>query len=166
MDISIREAVPADAHSIRDVHLASIEGAGGQCYTDEQVTAWAHDRDPAAYPVASEETYFLVAEADEQIIGFGWMKPEADDYFETSVEGEITAVYVHPSVLRRGVGSRIYRELEAQARREGVCSLGLWASLNAVSFYEAHGYTRVTDHTHEFHDGVEGTVVAMRKRLR
>ena len=66
---------------------------------------------------------------------------------------------------RNGVGTRLYTELEAEARQRGVESLGLWASRNAVSFYEAQGYRPVTEHTIEFDDGVEGTVVEMRKQL-
>lgn len=165
MDISLREAVDADAHSIRDVHLASIEGLAGHCYDTEQVAAWAHDRDPEAYPIESPETFFLVAERGDRIVGFGWMKPEADDYFQTAVVGEITAVYIHPSVARQNVGTRIYEGLEAYAGQKDIPSLGLWASLNAVPFYEAHGYSYVTEHTLEFHNGIEGTVVEMRKRL-
>jgi Acetyltransferases len=173
MDVILREAVPDDAPRMRDVHLASIEALGPQAYSDEQVAAWAHERDPAEYPIETDETHVLVAEADgdtnsegrDRIVGFGWLKPEADDYLEVAVDGEITTLYVHPAVAREGVGTRLYTELEAKARRRGVESLGLWASRNAVPFYEAQGYRRVTDHTIEFDDGVEGTVVEMRKLL-
>jgi putative acetyltransferase len=165
MDVRVREAVPEDAPRILDVHLDAIEALGPAAYSDEQVAAWAHDRDPAEYPIETDETYALVAEAESEVVGFGWMKPDADDYFETAVDGEITAVYVHPSVARQGVGTRLYAELEAEARQRGVESLGLWASRNALSFYETQGYQRVTGHTIEFSDGVEGTVVEMRKRL-
>lgn len=145
------------------MHLASIEGLAGGDYDDEQVAAWAHDRDPGDYPIGSPDAHVVVAERGDRVVGFGWMKPDADDYFEAAVEGEITAVYVHPSVAREGVGTRIYDELEATARQYGIDSLGLWASRNAVSFYEAQGYRRVTEHVVEFHDDVEGTVVEMRK---
>jgi len=165
MTVVIREAVPDDSEDVRDVHLASIMELGGQRYDNTQVEAWAHDRDPDEYPITSGETYFLVAERNDQIVGFGQMKPEADEYFESTVGGEITAVYVRPSVSRQGIGTRIYTELEDEARRRGVTSLGLWASLNAVPFYEAQGYQRVTEHSHEFHGDVEGTVVEMIKSL-
>lgn len=164
MEVSVRTAVPGDARRIRDVHLASIEGLAGQRYTQKQVAAWAHERDPEEYPIESDDTRFLVAEADGRVIGFGWMKPEASAYFQTDVEGEITAIYVHPSVARHGVGSRLYVELEAQAIRAGVGSMGLWASRNAVPFYEAKGYERVTEHVHEYQDDVELTLVEMEKR--
>lgn len=165
MDISVREAATADARHVRDVHVASIEGLAGRAYDAEQVAAWAHDRDPAEYPIESGETYFLVAEQGSRVVGFGWTKVPADDYFETAVEGEVTAIYVHPSVVRQGVGSRIYDELEAQAVMEGVESLGLWASLNAVPFYEAKGFERVTERSLEFRDDVDVPVVEMHKPL-
>lgn len=164
MEVAIREAVAEDARQIRDVHLASIEEFGRQQYTDEQVAAWAHDRDLDKYPIESDDTYFVVAEDGREVIGFGWMNPDAGDYFRTEVEGEITAVYVHPSVARDGVGSRIYTALEAEAIRKQIDSLGLWASLNAVPFYEAHGYERVTDHVHEYQNDIELTLVEMIKQ--
>ncbi|MFC5973731.1 GNAT family N-acetyltransferase [Halomarina salina] len=164
MEFSVREAVAGDAHRIRDVHLASIEGLGSQSYTEEQVAAWAHDRDPDEYPIDSENTYFVVAEDETAVIGFGWMEPDAGEYFQTEVEGEITAIYIHPSATRHGVGSRIYTELEAQAIRQNIDSLGLWASRNAVPFYEAQGYERVTDHRHEYQNGIEITLVEMEKQ--
>ena len=164
MEASVREAVAGDARQIRDVHLASIRGLGSQHYTDEQVAAWGHDRDPDDYPIESEETYFLVAADETDVVGFGWMKPDAGEYYQAAVDGEITAIYVHPSVAREGVGSRIYGELEARAVQQDLDSLGLWASRNAVSFYEAHGYDRVTEHVHEYRDGVELTLVEMEKR--
>lgn len=165
MGVEVREAEPTDADQIRAVHLASIEGVAGEEYDDVQVSAWAHDRDPEEYPIESADTYFVVAEQDDRLIGFGWMIPVADEYFEATVEGEITAVYVHPSVARQGVGTRIYTELEAAARRKGVESLGLWASLNSVPFYDEHGYQHVTEQHIDFNGDRDGTVVEKRKNL-
>ncbi|ERH08280.1 MAG: acetyltransferase [halophilic archaeon J07HX64] len=165
MDVTVREAVPDDAPRIRAVHLDAIEALGGEAYSDEQVAAWAHDRDPAEYPIETTETHAVVAEREKRLVGFGWMRPDAEEYLKAPVDGEITAVYVDPSVARQGVGTRLCTELEAAARRHGVESLGLWASRNAVPFYEAQGYRRVTEHTIGFGDGVEGTVVEMQKQL-
>lgn len=164
MAVSVREAVAGDAQQICDVHLASIEGFGRQSYTEKQVTAWAHDRDPDDYPIEAEDTHFVVAEDETKMVGFGWMKPDAGEYLQTEVEGEITAVYIHPSVARNGVGSRIYTELETEAIRQNIDSLGLWASRNAVRFYEAQEYERVTEHNYEYQDGIELTLVEMVKK--
>jgi putative acetyltransferase len=82
-------------------------------------------------------------------------------------DAEITAVYVHPSVAREGVGSRIADELEARARAAGATVVGLTASLPAVPFYASRGYERVEERTHEFSAGAEtgvtGTVVELRR---
>lgn len=165
MEPTIREAVPADARAIRDVHLAAIEGLAGSQYDDQQVAAWAHERDPDGYPIESTETEFVVATREDDLVGFGWLNPQADDYFESAVDGEVTAVYVHPDVAGMGVGGAIYAELERRARRTGCESLGLWASLNAVAFYESRGFSRVTEHRMTFDTDVEGRVVELRKSL-
>ena len=165
MSLSVREAVAGDAQQIRDVHLSSIEGLGKQSYTEEQVAAWAHDRDPENYPIESEDTYFVVAEDTSGVVGFGWMNPEAGEYLQTEVEGEITAIYVRPSAARDGVGSRIYSTLERKALQRDIASVGLWASRNAVPFYEAQGYERVGEHSYEYRDEIELTLVEMRKQL-
>ena len=166
MPVSVREAVAGDAQQICDVHLSSIEGLGTQSYTEKQVAAWAHDRSPDEYPIESEDTFFAVAEDTTGVVGFGWMKSEAGEYLQTDVEGEITAIYVHPSVARNGVGSRIYSKLETKAMQQGLESLGLWASRNAVPFYETQGYERAGERSYEYRDGIELTVVGMAKQLR
>ncbi|MBS3760028.1 GNAT family N-acetyltransferase [Halodesulfurarchaeum sp.] len=165
MTRSIRLARTADAEAIRDIHLASIKGLGGERYTEAQVDAWAHERDPADYPIDEEETTVFVAEQGGSIIGFGWLTLEGDADFEAEADGKIGAIYVHPGFARRGIGTTIYQALETRARERGLDSLGLWASLNAVQFYEVQGYSKVRELTYEFGGEVEGPAVEMRKTL-
>ncbi|MFP4530632.1 MAG: GNAT family N-acetyltransferase [Halodesulfurarchaeum sp.] len=165
MSLSIRRARPADAAAIRDLHLASIGGLGGEGYSPEQVDAWAHDRDPADYPIDEPERTVFVAERGGSIVGFGWLSTEPAEKFEASFDGKITAIYVHPAFARQGIGTTICEALETRARELGLDSLGVWASLNAVPFYEANGFSTVREVDYEFDEGVEGRVLEMRKRL-
>ncbi|MDZ7850030.1 MAG: GNAT family N-acetyltransferase [Halodesulfurarchaeum sp.] len=165
MSLSIRRARPADAEAIRDLHLASIGGLGGERYSTEQVEAWAHDRDPASYPIDEPETTVFVAERGGSIVGFGWLSTDPDGEFEADVDAKIVAIYVHPAFARQGIGTTIYEALETRARELGLVSLGLWASLNAVPFYQANGFLTVREVDYEFDGSVEGTVLEMRKRL-
>lgn len=165
MNLSIRRANPEDAAAIRDIHLASIRGLGRERYTEAQVDAWAHDRDPSQYPIEVEETAFFVAERGGSIVGFGWLRMEPDPDFAAEVDGKIGAIYVHPAVARQGVGTTIYQALETQARGAGLRSLGLWASLNAVPFYEQFGFATVRELTYAFGDEVVGPALEMRKSL-
>ncbi len=167
----IREADPADADSIRDVHVRAIRELGTQAYSREQVEAWAAGCASAEYAetITDEGTAFVVAEEDGSVVGFGTMSFAPAAEYRTSVDAAVTGVYVDPDVARRGVGSRLYDALERRARNRGAESLGLRASLNAVPFYEAQGYHRVAERSHEFssHEstGVTGTVVEMRREM-
>lgn len=165
----VREATPSDADAVREVHRASIEGLGPAAYAKEQVEAWARGCETAEYSAIDEDDcYFVVAE-DESVVGFGSLRFSSPDGYEAAVDAEVTGLYVHPSVARRGVGSAMLADLEHRAREEGVRTLGLTSSLNAVPFYASQGYERVREYDHEFSGhaaiGVEGRVVEMRKEL-
>ncbi|ESP87834.1 GNAT family N-acetyltransferase [Candidatus Halobonum tyrrellensis] len=172
--VTLRDATPADAEAVREVHAASIRGLGSAGYDAEQVTAWAGDPTAADYETTPDGAEFVVAEdaADGRVVGFGELRPHGGDYFQRvragPWTGEVRAVYVRPDAAREGVGSALLAELERRARERGLTALGLHAALNAVPFYEARGYERVVELPHEFGgdaDGVTGSVVEMRKRL-
>ena len=162
MEIDVREATTDDIDSICSVNRESIKKFGHQSYSTEQVSAWANAVTPELYPIDAEDTYFLVAERNKRIVAIGWMKETSED---TSVDGEITGIYVGPEIAKQGVGTQIYNELESKANKQNMNSLGLWASLNAVGFYEKQGYTQVTDQTLEYPDDIELRVIEMRKQL-
>ncbi|WP_458190278.1 GNAT family N-acetyltransferase [Haladaptatus sp. NG-WS-4] len=169
--MEIRTARPSDGESVREVHSTSIEELGLEGYTQKQVTAWARGCESADYSTAieSNDLQFVVAEVEGDVVGFGSVTFDAPETYETEADAEVTGVYAHPAVARSGVGTEIYVELERRARARDVQTLGLSATLNAVPFYEFHGYERVREYTHEFssHEstGVTGTVVEMRKEL-
>ncbi|MXR40420.1 GNAT family N-acetyltransferase [Halobaculum sp. WSA2] len=169
--MSVRDAKPVDAEAVRTVHYASIIGLGPEAYDQRQVKAWASGCAVADYTAAigDDGLDYVVADHDGVVVGFGSLKWEVPDDYEADVDAEVTAVYVLPSIARRGIGTELYTELERRAREQNVEVLGLSASLPAVSFYEAHGYDRVTEYNHEFssHEdtNVTGRVVEMKKEL-
>ena len=169
--MDIRRAEPSDGEAVRRVHSDAITDLGTEAYSEEQVSAWARGCESADYTSAieSDELEFVVAEVDGEVVAFGSLKRTPPDEYQADVDAEVTAVYVHPTVAREGVGTRIYRELEQRARAQDRQTLGLSASLNAVPFYEKHGYEQVREYTHEFsgHEstGVTGVIVEMKKEL-
>ncbi|WP_207591086.1 GNAT family N-acetyltransferase [Halomontanus rarus] len=169
--MEVREAVPADADAIRHVHVESITELGREAYAQEQVDAWAAGCRSADYTasIEADDSVFVVAEDDGDVAGFASLEYDTPDGDGTDAVAEITGVYVHPAVARRGVGSKLYAALERRARGWGAETLELSASLNAVPFYESLGYERVGRYSHEFssHEstGVEGDVVEMRTEL-
>lgn len=169
--MQIRDATPADAEDIRELHRRSIRQLGTQAYTREQVEAWAKGCESADYrgAIAAEDVEFVVADDGARIIGFGSLGLGSPDDYAAAVDAEITGVYVRPSATRDRVGTRLCAELERRAEAHDAQVVGLSASLNAVSFYRALGYERVRTYTHEFssHEstGVTGDVVEMKKEL-
>lgn len=165
MSLAIRRARPADRAAIYRVHVASIRGLGRESYDEDQIEAWAEGPGPSEYPLDEPETAVFVAERRGSIVGFGWVRTAPDPEFEADVDGKLGALYVHPAVSREGVGTTLLQALETRAREAGCESLGLWASLNAVPFYEATGYTTVRELDYEFAPGITGLTHEMRREL-
>ncbi|AFK18474.1 GCN5-related N-acetyltransferase [Haloferax mediterranei ATCC 33500] len=142
------------------LHVESIRAFGPTAYDETQVAAWAEkDGGVEQYPLDDEAHHLVVAEKNDNIVGYGHLIPKAQ---------ETRAVYVHPDYGRQGVGSAILTHLEGRAREEGVAYLELWASRNAVAFYERMGYQRIGDETIEKqYEGrrVPLSVVVMEKSL-
>jgi len=176
-EVTVREATPGDAEAVAAAHVAAVERFGPTAYDDEQVAAWAERPDGAApyrENARADDEVFVVADRAGEVVGFGHLRPPAareapvpDDGpgARSNDEGEVTAVYVHGDHASGGVGSALLAHLEAAARERGLDSLVLTASLNAVGFYERHGYERVREGVHETTGGVELEVVVMRRRL-
>jgi putative acetyltransferase len=152
----VREPRPADREAIASLHVAAIEAFGPEAYDDDEVAAWAASDDSPAERYAIEEGYWVVAERERGLAGFGELDPRA---------GEVVAVYVHPDHARSGVGSALLASLEGYARGVGLAELALTASRNAVGFYERAGYERDGPVVHETSTGVELDCVRMTKRL-
>lgn len=162
--MNLREATPADVEAIRAVHYEAITGLGPAAYDEAQVAAWAEGCAVADYSAVGDEgVYFVVAEDERGVLAFGSLRLAPRD----DADADVTAVYVHPSVAREGVGSAVLEALERRTHDRGAETLALTASLNAVPFYEARGYRRVGERDHEFSasedTGVTGRVVEMQK---
>lgn len=152
----IRRATLADAEGIFRVHRAAIRDVASTHYTSSQIEAWAGRLRPTSYSEPIENKIVFVAVDVGQICGFSQL-----DLKNSMVE----AVYVAPSHLRRGMGSRLLSALESIAQASGLTQLTLDASLNSVPFYEKANYRHVRSIDHELNAGVSIPCVVMRKDL-
>jgi putative acetyltransferase len=158
----VRPARPADAGTVLALHVAAIRAFGPEAYDDEQVEAWAAPSDGASgYPIDEPGEHCVVVERDGALVGVGHLTDDAEGY---EADRAVEAVYVHPDHTRRGVGSALLAHLEGYTRGTGADTLELWASLNAVEFYEAVGWERTEERTRRT-GGVELTVVVTGKSL-
>ena len=152
----IRRATLGDAEGIFRVHRTAILDAAHTHYTSEQIEAWTGRLSPASYGDPIENKILFVAVDTGQICGFSQLDPK---------NSVVEAVYVLPSHMRRGLGSRLLSALESIARASGLTQLTLDASLNSVPFYERASYRRVGSTDHELKPGVSIPCVVMRKEL-
>jgi putative acetyltransferase len=127
----IRAAVPADVGDIFRVHTSAIRHVCSAVYDAPQIESWICRKRPEGYldPIAQHP--FFVAIVNGGVVGFSELNPET---------AEVCAVYVQPDHLRRGIGGDLLLAAEAAARQRGLARLHLRATLNAVPFYQAHGY--------------------------
>lgn len=134
MKIKIRPATVGDRHALWRVHTQAIRVSAARHYNAAQIEAWAGRLTPEGYrsPRQDWPYCFFVAELEEgRIVGFGELNLKT---------GEVEAVFVDPEFGRRGIGRQILQALEDLAERQGLTTLVVDASLNAVEFYEREGY--------------------------
>lgn len=84
---------------------------------------------------------FWVAEADGRIVGSVGLAPSPDGM-------ELCKLYVHRAARRRGLGERLVRLAEDEARSRGARVLELWTDtrfLDAHRLYARLGYARMPE---------------------
>lgn len=153
--VAIRRACPEDVAAIDQVHRNSIRELCSPFYTGEQIDDWLSAVKPKGYIAAMELCDFMVA-MDGGIVGL---------CIFNAAKAEITALYVSPRAAGRGVGRLLLQEAEALAREGRIRGLHLKSTLNAVSFYEHMGFTRIERVVYVLPSGTELPCVLMEKHL-
>jgi putative acetyltransferase len=154
-------AYPGDATAILAVREAAIHGTAAQLYGTEVAADWVSRRGPdtdreLAERIATGVEVAIVARISGRIVAFGSIEPASN---------ELRALYTAPAHGRRGIGSLILAELEAQARRLGMAELHMDATLNAEDLYRRHGYAALVRGEQPLPSGRTMTCVRMRKLL-
>lgn len=157
----VRPATHDDADAMRSLHTVAVYELADSHYDADQLDAWAApDADRDGFPFDDPDHHLVLAERDGEVAGFGQLNLP---------EREVVADYVHPDHAGHGVGSTLLAHLEGYARGSGFDRLELTASMNAVGFYERHGYEVVEetelDRSHRV-EGVTLPVASMEKPLR
>jgi len=154
--ITIRKAELSDIDSIFWIFETAIRGLAKEHYTPEQIEAWIAGLTPQK--LAATITYYntFVAELDGKPAGF---------VIIDLANGEIKALYVAADYVRLGVGTRLFEHIEQHARKHGLKSLHLRASLNAYPFYKKHGYMEVERIAYQMSNEIALDCINMKKQL-
>jgi putative acetyltransferase len=101
---------------------------------------------------------FFVAVSGNHVLGFSSYRVDDGKHR--------TAVYVRGEAARIGVGTALFNEAEAAARKQGASEIHVDASLAAVRFYEDLGFEELARGQHRSKSGTFMDCVFMRKLLR
>ena len=119
--------------SIRDMQQ---EDVGAVAALEAQIFSKPWSRQGFLAALNLENTIFLVAEEDSQIIGYIGM------YFSMD-EGEITNVAVEPCMRCHGIGGMLIEAMQKEAGQRGLSSIVLEVRIsneNAIRLYERNGF--------------------------
>lgn len=182
--VRLRPARADDAAPLQATLVAAIEAFGPAAYDERQVRAWASKEGAPDLALDDPDERVVVAEPSEDerppredqgpdVAGFGHVAldgvrsaPKArSTALDDRQTAEVIAVYVHPAYARSGLGTRLLRWNEAQARERDCEVVGLLASQNAVGFYERRGYDALATVTIENTGGVEMPTTWMEREL-
>jgi ribosomal protein S18 acetylase RimI-like enzyme len=125
---TVRAARDADAQAICALHLSAVRALCAPHYAPEIIEGWLRGRVPEGYLPGIRSGSIFVAEADAKVVGFGESKP-----------GEVLAVFVEPGSAGRRIGSLLLqRALSSAGAGKGLVRVE--STINAVGFYESHGF--------------------------
>ncbi|HEX4309633.1 MAG TPA: GNAT family N-acetyltransferase [Acidobacteriaceae bacterium] len=145
--MKIRDAVPGDAATIAQVHLASWKttypGIVPQAYIDG--LRWEDGAARWAAQLTEKANTVLVVEDDAGVFGFvaggGIMHP-VEGY-----DGELGAIYLLASHQGKGAGAALVRRLAGELRGQGFRNMAVWALKEnpACGFYQRMGGAQVAE---------------------
>jgi putative acetyltransferase len=134
--VTVRRIGLDDHAHVRHLHARAMQAQAGDALSDAELAHFVAFVGSAAYSdlLRAEEAHG--AFVGGQLIGTASWLVSGDDG-ETA---RIASVFVHPMFTRLGIGGRLLGEVEARACQSGFERLAASATINAVPFFERHGY--------------------------
>ena len=156
MPITLRPALPFDIDALWALRTVAVRVGCATHYAPEQITVWTVSPVPPAYAAMLAAGSGIVAMHGEAIAGYAMLDTD---------KHEVDAMFVDPPHAGLGIGKRLLAALEQLARGRGIVRLHLSASLNAVPFYAAAGFTALREEAYAHPSGISLASVAMEKVL-
>ena len=137
----VRSFEDSDAPLLAELFFVAVHEIASAHYDARQIRAWAPAiPSPERYRArARDGRIFRVAVDDDN-----W--PIA--YGDCELDGHIDHLFCRPGHTRKGVVTKLYREIERAATRAGISRLHVEASEPARRFFEKHGF--ITEHRNDF----------------
>ncbi|KAB8064975.1 GNAT family N-acetyltransferase [Janthinobacterium violaceinigrum] len=156
MTITLRPALSDDIAALWALRTVAVRVSCATHYAPEQIGVWTASPVPDGYAAMLAAGGGIVAMQGGIIAGYAMLDANKQ---------EVDAVFVDPARAGLGIGKRLLAALEQLARGRGIARLHLSASLNAVPFYAAAGFTALREEAYAHPSGISLASVAMEKAL-
>lgn len=156
--MKLRPATEDDASRILEVIQTGISENVGGHYSSEQINGWASGFSIERIQEVIADTYSLVVQLEDAIVGFGNLVERE------SGEGEIDLLYVSPRQQRMGVGRLLIDALEQEAVRRRYLQITADVSLSARGLFLQMGYSIRKSYI-KTHNGIEYPNMWVEKNL-
>ena len=145
MKIELRHATLNDLNEMQDLFVETIISTCSKDYNDEQINVWTSSvENKDRWRARITNQYFLVAEIDNKIVGYGSL--DNGNYLDF--------LYVHKDFLRKGIANLIYEKLKSESFRHGFDKLTSDVSKTALPFFESKGFKIIKENKNMM-NGVE-----------
>jgi putative acetyltransferase len=154
MKVKLRPVFSWDIPEIDGLITNTVRNVCRSDYAPQQIDAWLSKRDIANWESRVVNDYFLIAEANQRIVGFGSLK-----------KGNcIDLLYVHQDYMRQGIATTLYKALEKMSEKFGAGHIESYVSKTARPFFEKSGFAIVHENRNII-DGIEIVNYYMRKAI-
>ncbi len=168
----IRAVESEDVAHFQNIMRASIRALCAEAYGAQTVAAWTAVDNPVFHFSLPEFAFIAEDEGGIQAVD-GWSLTDRVDLhpirgrtIENPTHVRINAVYIKPGCEGQGLGRKIVTHLEADImRRTQIRDIYLWATKNAIPFYEAMGFKPGQDQYPQVAEGYEIMIRYMWKTL-
>ena len=129
-EIIIRGAAAKDQTQIKELCVNTIRTSCAQDYSPEQLEVWMSAASRRDWARALESQYFIIAELDNEIVGFGAIE-----------QGEfISFLYVSGNHLKKGIASKIFDNLMTERKKYRKKNVRANVSKTAKGFFLKKGF--------------------------
>lgn len=155
MVITIRQATPNDPEVIIPLFKETIEVVNSKDYSAEQIRVWKNGASKKERWLKKiSEQYFLIAEIDNEIVGFG----------SITLDGYLDFMYVSKNHQRAGVAKTLYGQLEKFVKENRINKIISEVSITAKPFFQKQGFSVIHEQQVNI-DGIKLTNFKMRKEV-
>lgn len=132
MELKIRQATLEDIPEITSVFRDTIRAINSKDYSEKQIQVWASGaNDLAKWEDRIKNNYFIVAENEDRIVGFAYLKN--GNYFD--------GLFVHKDYQRQGIAIKLMRIIESKVITNGYEIIKSDVSITALPFFEDQYYS-------------------------